>query len=170
MQSTPVQLESILSEHFGCDVRIEQFQAGWIRIPSEQQTRIGPSGANRALGSDAVIGSRAWDETLGILVRVEARDLDEFIDFLPRATVEDELVEAERHEPQVGRLRELVTLTRMYLPRSVNVTLAISIDAALMPDLVLGHSAAVVADSPSVSTAAAARAGSAQQARVRRKA
>jgi type VI secretion system protein ImpH len=56
---SPVALQAMLAQFLGEPVRIEEFSARWLDIPTDQQSRLGWRFAT--LGADAVAGHRTWD-------------------------------------------------------------------------------------------------------------
>ncbi len=56
---------------FRLESEVEQFCGCWIAVPRSVRTRLGEN-ANRALGVDAVLGSRFFNEAAGICVRLKA--------------------------------------------------------------------------------------------------
>lgn len=56
---SPVALQAMLAQFLGEPVRVEEFSARWLDIPTDQQSRLGRRFAT--LGDDAVAGRRTWD-------------------------------------------------------------------------------------------------------------
>lgn len=56
---SPVALQAMLSQFLGDPVRVEEFSARWLPIPTDQQSRLGWQFSG--LGNGAVAGERTWD-------------------------------------------------------------------------------------------------------------
>lgn len=82
-QRSAVGLECVLRTHFGVAAEVVPFTGGWIAIEEDEQTRIGRTGQNRALGVDAVLGRRAWDPQSAFRVDLGPLSLAEYARFLP---------------------------------------------------------------------------------------
>lgn len=74
-------LERILSDYFGVAVEGRPLAGRWRPLEEDQWTRIGRRGGqNHALGTEAVVGTRVWDQegafelVLGPLTRAQFRD------------------------------------------------------------------------------------------------
>lgn len=90
-------------------VDVEEFIARWLPIPEDQQFRLALN--NTTLGVDAHLGKEILDRNCTYRVRVEPRDLKEFIGFLPGGD-------------NIGALRELTDLfTTDFLDYEVEVCL-----------------------------------------------
>jgi type VI secretion system protein ImpH len=102
----------LLSDYFGVPTSVVQFVGEWLPIPVESQTRLGAEGANNALGSSAVAGSRAWDPQARFRLRVGPLAFRRFCDFLPAGSA----------------FRPLATLTRLMVgePPSFDVQLVLA--------------------------------------------
>ena len=75
-------LEKLLTHYFETSVKIDQFQGGWIKVPEEQQTKIGDSGRFQKLGKDAILGNRFWEQQESIKIHVGPVGIKEYINFL----------------------------------------------------------------------------------------
>ncbi|HEV2854754.1 MAG TPA: type VI secretion system baseplate subunit TssG [Thermoanaerobaculia bacterium] len=122
---TAVGLEVMLADYFGVGVRCTQFVGRWMVLDFEQRTAIGRAGRNHelsALGSGAVLGSRAWDQGAGIELAVGPLALGQFLDFLP-----------------MGRaFRSLVQLVRFALGDGLAFDVRLTLKGADMPPCRLG--------------------------------
>jgi type VI secretion system protein ImpH len=78
-----VGLERVLGAHFGVRARVVPFTGGWVPIEPDDWTRIGATGQNRMLGTDAVLGRRAWDPQAAFEVELGPLSLGEYVRFLP---------------------------------------------------------------------------------------
>lgn len=79
-------LEALVSDWLGRPVTVEQFVGCWLALPPDQRTRLpmGPSpGTFAILGSQAVIGVRAWDQQSRIVLRIGPLDRASFESLLP---------------------------------------------------------------------------------------
>jgi len=79
-------LETLLEDYFGVRVRGHQFRGKWLALEPDDVTRIGASGRSRALGRDAVLGSRMWDQQAAFELEVGPLDDARLRDFLPTGT------------------------------------------------------------------------------------
>lgn len=77
-------LERLLEDHFDVRVRGVPLQGRWLPLDETQITRLGRRrGRNQALGRDAVLGSRAWDQQAAVTLVLGPLELDRFLSFLP---------------------------------------------------------------------------------------
>ena len=74
---------AVLTDYFGLPVEVVQFQGRWIALPLSSQTSMTPQGRNCGLGTSAVSGSRVWDQTSLIRIRVGPLTRSQFDEFLP---------------------------------------------------------------------------------------
>jgi len=79
-----VYLQSVLNEHFGVNIRIEQFIGKWYYLPPENQTKLGQ--ANATLGATALSGHRVWQRDLRIALHIGPLRKKDFEEFLPQQT------------------------------------------------------------------------------------
>lgn len=84
-----VALANILSDYFGVKAKIEQFFGQWLELDAESITVLGR--ANRSLGTDAIIGTRIWEQQSKFRVRLGAMSFREFQDFLPNGAAHKSL-------------------------------------------------------------------------------
>lgn len=85
-------LQSLLAYLFRADVEIEQFVGMWLPLERGDQTSLGR--ANASLGRSALIGSAVYSLQDKFRIRIKARTLDEFQDFLPAGRHCDNLADA----------------------------------------------------------------------------
>ena len=78
---SPGPLADLLARYFDAPVRIDEFAARWLPIPSAQQSRLGAAFA--VLGHDAVAGARVWDCSTRFRVTVGPLSLARYQGFLP---------------------------------------------------------------------------------------
>lgn len=86
LNSKPLSLHAVertLAVHFALPVRAIPLQGGWLQLEPEQQTAIGATGRNQALGAGAVLGTRVWDQSAGILIALGPIGFYEALAFLP---------------------------------------------------------------------------------------
>ena len=88
---TAAGLEVILADYFSIDVRVRQFTGVWRAIDSSQWTTLGRGMRNQDVGSGAVLGTRAWDQSGSVTIRIGPLSLDRFREFLPGSAVFSEL-------------------------------------------------------------------------------
>ena len=87
---------------FGVEARVEPFRGAWVDLPEEDLTRLGGRDAGNALlGSTALLGSRVFDASAGITLRLGPLTEAQRRMFLP---------------PPAGTCRaDLLALVRWYL-------------------------------------------------------
>ncbi|MFT9257681.1 MAG: type VI secretion system baseplate subunit TssG [Acetobacter sp.] len=79
-------LGAMLSDFLRRPVAVDEFVGGWLAIPSDQRTRLPlgrQAGAFCALGVDAVIGLRTWDQQGRFVLRVGPLSRRDFEAMLP---------------------------------------------------------------------------------------
>jgi type VI secretion system protein ImpH len=79
-----VAIESILADHFGVPLRLEQFAGRWLELGDSNVIRLGE--ANSELGVNTVVGNRVWDRQSNIRLRFGPLTFGQFKDFLPTGT------------------------------------------------------------------------------------
>lgn len=104
-------LVAILRCHFGVPVEGVPLVGGFYPIEASHRTAIGPSGKNRRLGQDAVLGSRYWDPAACTEIRVGPLDVDDYLRFLPGSP----------GVPAGDRLAPLLALARFYAGETTDV-------------------------------------------------
>lgn len=118
-------LQAMLSDWLGRPVEVVQFAGAWLRLPAEQQTRLGTQGQFTRLGIDAAVAARSWDPHARFIVRIGP---------LTR-------VEFERLLPQHGALQALqalVSLVRAFVGLEVGFAINPVLRRAEVPAMVLG--------------------------------
>lgn len=80
--SLPV-LKNCLSVLLGTNVEIKQFKGDWMWLESNQCTHLGSNGTHQHLGTEAMLGSRVWDQHAQISVTLGPLSLTRFLAFLP---------------------------------------------------------------------------------------
>jgi len=78
---SPQALAAMLSHYFDAPVRIEEFVARWLDIPTPQRTMLGSQFST--LGVDAVAGARVWDCATCFRIFVGPLELRRYRSFLP---------------------------------------------------------------------------------------
>jgi type VI secretion system protein ImpH len=76
-------LQSLLTDFFKIESRIEQFVGQWIIIPEESTCRLGVSRASGELGRSAIVGSRTWDCQQRFRIQMGPMSLMEYQRLLP---------------------------------------------------------------------------------------
>lgn len=76
-------LEAILRHHFGVPIVGVQLTGRFYKLEPQELTTIGPSGKNRTLGRDAIVGGRVWDQSASFEIRIGPLALSEYLRFLP---------------------------------------------------------------------------------------
>jgi len=75
-------LKNILSNFFNIPVRIEEFVSHWLKLPSDEQTRLGKIKGTQ-LGFDAVLGQKVLDRQHHFRVHLGPMTQCEYNQFLP---------------------------------------------------------------------------------------
>ncbi len=115
-------LASMISDYLGRRVEIIEFAGAWLPLGPDQQSRLPRGrlpGAFHALGLDAAIGTRAWDQQARFIVRVGP---------LNRAAFEVLL-------PGQKRLAEVVSLIRAYVGWEADFAVNLVLAVAEIPEL-----------------------------------
>ena len=118
-------LGTMLSDWLGMHVQVEEFAGAWLKLPVDQQTRIGVHGAFSRLGMDAAAGVRAWDPQARFVLRIGPLDRAGFQQLLP-----DRLA-----------LHRMVALTRAYVGFELGFAVNPILAARDVPPLRLGGDA-----------------------------
>ncbi len=84
-----VQMQRLLSAHFGVPFKLEQFVGRWHTLPEAAHTLIGMAGG--VLGQSALVGGRVWQRDLRMRLVVGPMDRDQFDTFLPRGSASEAL-------------------------------------------------------------------------------
>ena len=113
-------LVAVLRCHFGLPFDAEPLVGGFYPIEPSHRTTIGPSGKNRRLGDDAVLGCRYWDPAACVEIRVGPLDATDYVRFLPGG---DGVAEGDCLAP-------LYTLVRFYAGEAVDVRVRLVLDPA----------------------------------------
>ena len=92
-------LENILGHYFGISAKIKQFFGQWLDLDEESITKLGK--ANSLLGTNAIIGTRIWEQQSKFRVVLGAMSFKEFQAFLPDGT---------GHQPLKSIIRFIVGL------------------------------------------------------------
>lgn len=74
-------VKAILGDFFRVPVKIEQFIGAWLPLDEQNRTRIGRN--NCRLGTDAMVGSRCWDQQAAFRLVIGPLRFVEFRRFLP---------------------------------------------------------------------------------------
>lgn len=132
-------LEGLLADHFGVPVAVEPLYGRWLPIPDDQRSRIGRTGGNRTLGTDAVLGTHWFDPQAAVGIRMGPMGIGLYRDLLPAEPVTG--------EPGDGTgLVELRELVRFYAGMETDFVLTLILRAAEVPETILA--AARTASSP----------------------
>jgi len=87
-------LEGILRDFFGCPSQVIQFQGRWVRLGSENETRLGVR--NTILGVETVLGAQIWDRQSKFRIRMGPLSFEKFDGFLPGARAHDQVMQLAR--------------------------------------------------------------------------
>lgn len=85
-------LRGFLQGLFGVTVEIEEFVGSHLELEPNDCTRLGQ--ARSALGRDIIVGSAVFSVQDKIRIRLYAKDLPQYLDFLPAGRCCDELLDA----------------------------------------------------------------------------
>lgn len=85
---TALGLERMMQDYYGLPVKARQFIGEWVSLEEGQETVLGGrnhglSGRNNALGTQAFLGTRYWDQQSGLELRIGPLDRETFESFLP---------------------------------------------------------------------------------------
>jgi type VI secretion system protein ImpH len=75
-------LEAILGDFFGLPARVDEFFAHWMKIPRQNQCRLGESPGTGSLGVSTIVGEQKYDVQLKFRVRMgpmEFHDLQRLV-------------------------------------------------------------------------------------------
>lgn len=113
-------LVALLGAYFHVPVAIRELVGRWLEIEPDQRTALGLR--NHALGRDAALGSRVWDQQGKIEIRLGPLTLPQFFDFLP-----------------TGRaFRALVGLVRYYVDDGLDFDVRLTFQSNQVPPCRLG--------------------------------
>ncbi len=76
-------LGKILLDYFRIPTRIEEFAGCWMRIPYEDQCRLGESSATGTLGLTALVGERKYESQLKFRIRMGPMKLTDLLRLMP---------------------------------------------------------------------------------------
>jgi type VI secretion system protein ImpH len=76
-------LEAILADFFRIPTEIREFEGYWMKIPKENQCRLGASPENGSLGINAVAGERKYEAQLKFRIRMGPMELDDLRRLVP---------------------------------------------------------------------------------------
>jgi len=96
----PDALEGMISHHFNVPSVVQSFQGEWLRIPIEEQTKLGPAqigvANNNALGVDAVAGQQTWAIEHRFRIEIGPLCLEQFNSFVPSGAMLERLAQLVR--------------------------------------------------------------------------
>ena len=84
-------VERVLGAYFDVPVRLERWVGHWMRLPTEELTRLGRGGAASRLGGGALLGRRAWDRQHRVRLHLGPLSLATYRRFLPPGEARCEL-------------------------------------------------------------------------------
>ena len=76
-------LETILCAYFRLPFRVEQFVGHWMRLPDDDQSRLGATGQGNRLGSSLVLGRSVWDCQHKFRIMIGPVGYEDYQRFLP---------------------------------------------------------------------------------------
>jgi len=130
-------LSAMLSDWLGMKVEIVEFAGAWLRLPQDQQSRIGANGSFCELGVNAAVGMRAWSPEARMLLRVGPLSNDDFQQMLPNRDTLQQLVSLVRAfvGPELGFAVNPVLGAADAFRSDEAGALRLSADAAIPPRL-----------------------------------
>ena len=78
-------LQAIVEDFFGLPTEIQEFIGFWMKIPPENQCRLGESAETGSLGINAIAGARKYEAQLKFRIRIGPMDLQGLYGLLPIA-------------------------------------------------------------------------------------
>jgi type VI secretion system protein ImpH len=84
-------LRQLIRGIFDVDVDVEERVGSWLTFEPGDRMALGAAGST--LGSDAMIGARAYSITDKIRVRIRTRSLEQYLKFLPGGELSDRLTD-----------------------------------------------------------------------------
>ncbi len=97
---SPAGLKVILEHYFSVPFSIKSFEGRWLKLDLDESCRIGKNGQYNSLGNGAMLGTKVWDSTTQILLRIGPLDKNTFHQFLKTGSA----------------YKALLKLTKFYLP------------------------------------------------------
>jgi type VI secretion system protein ImpH len=74
-------VENTISDYFGVKAEIEQFSGQWLELEEADMTKLGTQ--NCVLGTNAIAGTRVWDQQSKFRVKLGPLELKKYMAFLP---------------------------------------------------------------------------------------
>jgi len=94
--ASAISLRSILRDHFGVEVQIEQFVGAWHPLKPEDRSDLDEESLSNQLGEGAIAGDAVWDPQARFRVRLGPLKLIRFLAFLPDSEAVKELLDLVR--------------------------------------------------------------------------
>ncbi|HYZ72166.1 MAG TPA: type VI secretion system baseplate subunit TssG, partial [Chthoniobacterales bacterium] len=116
-------LASILGDFFGLPTEIQEFTGFWMKIPPENQCRLGESPDTGSLGVNAIAGSRKYEAQLRFRIRMGPMELDAL----------------KRMVPVTDSFRRLIDWTLNYINEELFWDLQCVLKAPAVPSISLGQ-------------------------------
>src|ERR1700736_2294756 len=116
-------LEAILGDFFGLPTEIQEFAGYWMKIPKENQCRLGESSETGSLGINAVAGERKYEVQLKFRIRMGPMDL----------------VDLQRLVPIGDSFKRLKDWVLIYINQEFFWDLQCVLKAAMVPAISLGQ-------------------------------
>jgi type VI secretion system protein ImpH len=114
-------LERLLSSYFRISVSVQSFVGRWVRLATDDQTRLGRFGQHHQLGNGAITGQRIWDVSNSLQIQIGPLEYADFQTWLP-------------DQKQMLRLMELM---RLYLRDSLDFEVQLLLNPRQAPPLQL---------------------------------
>jgi type VI secretion system protein ImpH len=87
-----VMLERLIADRFGHPAEVLSFTGQWLRLRTEEQSRLGRAGGFNRLGRDAVAGRKVWDAQSKFRLRLGPLTFASFREFLPDGSASEGLM------------------------------------------------------------------------------
>jgi type VI secretion system protein ImpH len=85
-------LERLVADCFGHPAEVQSFTGQWLRLRTEEQSRLGRSGGFNRLGREVVAGRKVWDVQSKFRLRLGPLSFTSFLEFLPDGAASDHLM------------------------------------------------------------------------------
>jgi len=84
-----IALEQLLADYYAIPSEVLEFFGQWLNLDEKSITRLGQS--NSILGSEAIIGSRVWDQQSKFRMVLGPMPFSQFLDMLPNGSAHEPL-------------------------------------------------------------------------------
>jgi len=132
-KSAPV-LTQVLSLFVGARVTLEPFVGAWQSMESADHAKLGMR--NHALGRQAVVGRRVWDQQARVALHLEALDYSRFCRLLPSTTVRMPYMVTPRTAAELAAIPffdRFLSMLRLLLDRACDCEVHLQLAAGNIP-------------------------------------